>query len=97
MPAALAERLGCNRWEASKILDQTFEVIKESLSEGDEVRLQGIGVLYPVRKSPRSGVSNLRGESKVLEVPEAIRLKLRPSRKFEWELKDKFLRGEMVL
>ncbi len=58
----LFERVGLNKREAKDIVDTFFSEIRDSLAEGEEVKLSGFGNFQVRDKPPRPGRNPKTGE-----------------------------------
>ena len=58
----LFERVGLNKREAKDIVDSFFEEIRDTLAQGDEVKLSGFGNFQIRNKPPRPGRNPKTGE-----------------------------------
>ena len=65
----LFEDIGLNKREAKEMVDAFFELISQSLIEGDDVKLSGFGNFQSRTKAPRPGRNPRTGE----EIPIAAR------------------------
>ncbi|GIX25331.1 MULTISPECIES: integration host factor subunit alpha [Caldimonas] len=59
----LFERLGLNKRESKDMVEAFFEIIHDSLSRGEDVKLSGFGNFQIRRKAPRPGRNPRTGES----------------------------------
>ncbi len=58
----LFERVGLNKREAKDIVDTFFQEIRDSLADGNEVKLSGFGNFQVRDKPPRPGRNPKTGE-----------------------------------
>jgi len=58
----LFERVGLNKREAKDIVDSFFEEIRDTLAQGDAVKLSGFGNFQVRDKPPRPGRNPKTGE-----------------------------------
>lgn len=58
----LFQHVGLNKREAKDIVDAFFEEIRESLADGNEVKLSGFGNFQVRNKPPRPGRNPKTGE-----------------------------------
>jgi integration host factor subunit alpha len=72
---SLVTHLGCNRREALEIVDSTFEVIRESLSQGQEVRISGFGNFSLRDKAERPGRNPKTGEDVAISARRVVSFK----------------------
>jgi len=49
------ERVGTSKREASEVVEAVFAIIRESLREGDKVKISGFGTFVVNRKNARRG------------------------------------------
>ena len=80
---ALSEK-GYTKKDSHKILNDLFDVVADSLMDGHEVRLSGIGVLTPHVSQERTFWSGLLSQR--VTVPRRIHLKFRPSKGFQRDM-----------
>ena len=59
---ALFERVGISRKESGEILEMTLNLIKETLKEGEMVKLAGFGNFVVRKKEERNGRNPKTGE-----------------------------------
>lgn len=59
----LFDRLGLNKRESKDMVEAFFEIIHETLVQGDDVKLSGFGNFNIRRKAPRPGRNPRTGES----------------------------------
>ena len=52
--SAVAERCGCTKKSAAKVIDTLFEVISESVENGEGVSFVGFGSFYPKKLAKRT-------------------------------------------
>ena len=76
---ALFDELGLNKREAKDFVDSFFEIIREQLENGDEVKLSGFGNFELRTKNQRPGRNPKTGE----EIPISARrvVTFRPGQK----------------
>lgn len=84
---ALFNEVGLNKREAKDLIDQFFEQIKYSLSEGETVKISGFGSFMLRDKLPRPGRNPKTGE----EIPISARrvVTFRASPKFKNRIAEK--------
>ena len=63
----LFERVGLNKRESKDIVDAFFELIAETLVEGEEVKITGFGNFQVRTKAPRPGRNPRTGEVVAIE------------------------------
>ncbi len=56
------ERIGVSKREAAKIVETIFDIIKETLEEGENVKISGFGSFNIQHKKPRRGRNPQTGE-----------------------------------
>ena len=56
------ERLGVSKREAATIVETVFEIIKETLERGENVKISGFGSFNIQHKKPRRGRNPQTGE-----------------------------------
>ena len=59
----LFDRLGLNKRESKDMVEAFFDIIHQTLVEGDDVKLSGFGNFNIRRKAPRPGRNPRTGES----------------------------------
>lgn len=59
----LFDRLGLNKRESKDMVEAFFEIIHETLVQGDDVKLSGFGNFNIRRKAPRPGRNPRTGEA----------------------------------
>ena len=57
------ERVGFSKKESGELVDHVFETIKETLEEGENLKISGFGNFTIREKSPRPGRNPQTGES----------------------------------
>jgi integration host factor subunit alpha len=56
------ERVGSSKKEASEVVEEVFAIIRDSLREGDKVKISGFGSFVVNRKKARRGRNPQTGE-----------------------------------
>jgi integration host factor subunit alpha len=56
------DRIGVSKREAAKIVETVFDIIKETLEEGENVKISGFGSFNIQHKKPRRGRNPQTGE-----------------------------------
>ncbi len=74
----IASQAGLTQKKAAEVLEATLDTIRESLKEGNEVRLVGFGSFKVRRSAARKGV-NPR-DRKPIEVPAKDRVRFSPGK-----------------
>ena len=76
---ALYEKLGgFSKRESADIVDQTFEILKETLSSGEKVKISGFGNFVVRYKKPRVGRNPLTGEEITISARHVATFKASP-------------------
>ena len=78
LAVAVNEQLGVSQRNSSDIVDMVFAVLKDSLVEGESVKLVQFGTLTVRDKSPRRGRNPRTGESMTITKRQMI--SFRPSK-----------------
>jgi integration host factor subunit alpha len=60
--AAIYEKVGISKRESSDVVESVFEVLKEVLENGEEVKISGFGTFRVKEKSPRKGRNPQTGD-----------------------------------
>jgi integration host factor subunit alpha len=68
----LFNKLGLNKREAKKLVEEFFSVMSESLARGEEVKLSGFGNFKPRDKSQRPGRNPKTGEEIPIEARRVV-------------------------
>ena len=71
----LADRTGLSRMDAQKAVDGMFEVITDSLKEGEEVRISGFGVFVVSARAGGKGRNPQTGEEITIKASKAPRFR----------------------
>ena len=71
----LFNKLGLNKREAKEIVEQFFEVMRESLARGEEVKLSGFGNFKPRDKVERPGRNPKTGEETPIKARRVVTFK----------------------
>jgi DNA-binding protein HU-beta len=71
--AAVATGTGLSKTDASKAVDEVFDVITKSLKQGDDVRLVGFGTFNVVKRAASQGRNPRTGEA--ISIPASKRPK----------------------
>ena len=81
MAERLFENVGLNKREAKEVVDAFFEVVREALERGEQVKLSGFGNFDLRRKNQRPGRNPKTGE----EIPISARrvVTFRPGQKLK--------------
>ena len=68
----LFEQIGLNKRESKDMIDAFFDLIAESLVEGQDVKISGFGNFQIRTKSPRPGRNPRTGEAIPIEARRAV-------------------------
>ena len=74
--AAMAEKTGITKADTEKMLNAFISVVQGELAQGEQVRLDGIGILAPISRAARTGRNPRTGEP--VKVAEKNSVKLKP-------------------
>lgn len=72
------ERIGFSRKEAGEVVDSVFELMKQSLEEGEKVKISGFGSFVVHDKNPRRGRNPQTGEAIVIRARRVLGFKASP-------------------
>ena len=72
-------KVGLPRTESVELVEQVFEIIKETLEQGENVKISGFGSFKIQEKRPRRGRNPQTGEP--LEITQRKILSIKPSQK----------------
>ncbi len=59
---AIYEKVGFSKKEAADLVEMVFETIKETLEQGEKIKISGFGNFVVRRKQPRVGRNPQTGE-----------------------------------
>jgi len=62
----ICEKMGFALKESTEIVEQVFEIIKETLESGEKVKISGFGNFVIRQKRPRTGRNPQTGEKMVI-------------------------------
>jgi len=62
----ICEKMGFALKESTEIVEQVFEIIKETLESGEKVKISGFGNFVIRQKRPRAGRNPQSGEKMVI-------------------------------
>jgi len=65
--AAVAEKSGLTKADATKAVNAVFDVVAESLAKGDEVRITGFGTFSVAQRKATTGRNPRTGEE--IQIP----------------------------
>ena len=69
------ERVGFSKKEAAELVEKVFQIIKETLSEGEKVKISGFGNFVVRQKNARKGRNPQTGEEILLEARRVLTFK----------------------
>ena len=62
----IREKIGLGIKESSEIVEQVFEIMKETLESGEKIKISGFGNFVGRQKRPRKGRNPKTGEEMVI-------------------------------
>ncbi|MDP8222326.1 MAG: integration host factor subunit alpha [Candidatus Lernaella stagnicola] len=83
---AIYERVGFSKKESARIVELVFDIIKETLSEGEKIKISGFGNFVVREKRSRIGRNPQTGEE--IEISARRVLTFKPSQVLRNALKD---------
>ena len=72
------QRLGLSRRESSEMVDSVFEVIKETLAEGENLKVSGFGSFVVRAKDSRIGRNPQTGDAITITQRKVVTFKASP-------------------
>ena len=66
LASIVSEKCPFTKQEMIKIIDQVFEILKETLEKGEKVRITGLGNFVTHEKRPRKGRNPQTGEAMII-------------------------------
>ena len=69
------ERVGFSKKEAAELVEKVFEIIKETLAEGEKVKISGFGNFVVRHKNARKGRNPQTGQEILLEARKVLTFK----------------------
>jgi integration host factor subunit alpha len=69
------ERVGFSKKESADLVEKVFEIIKETLRDGEKVKISGFGNFVVREKNARKGRNPQTGEEIVLEARRVLTFK----------------------
>jgi integration host factor subunit alpha len=69
------ERVGFSKKEAAELVEKVFEIIKETLAEGEKVKISGFGNFVVRHKNARKGRNPQTGQEILLEERKVLTFK----------------------
>jgi len=79
LSVSINNKLGVSQRNAAEIVDSVFDVLKETLVNGESIKLVQFGTLSVRDKSPRKGRNPRTGDSMVITKRQTV--SFRPSKK----------------
>jgi integration host factor subunit alpha len=69
------ERVGFSKKEAAELVEKVFEIMKETLSEGEKVKISGFGNFVVREKNARKGRNPQTGQEILLDARRVLTFK----------------------
>ena len=69
------ERVGFSKKEAAELVEKVFDIIKETLAEGEKVKISGFGNFVVRQKNARKGRNPATGASIRIKASKGVRFK----------------------
>ncbi len=69
------ERVGFSKKEAAELVEKVFDIIKETLANGEKVKISGFGNFVVRQKNARKGRNPQTGEEILLEARRVLTFK----------------------
>ncbi|MAI25460.1 MAG: integration host factor subunit alpha [Spirochaeta sp.] len=69
------ERVGFSKKEAAELVEKVFEIIKETLAEGEKVKISGFGNFVVRHKNARKGRNPQTGQEILLDARKVLTFK----------------------
>ena len=69
------ERVGFSKKEAAELVEKVFEIIKETLAQGEKVKISGFGNFVVRQKNARKGRNPQTGQEILLEARKVLTFK----------------------
>jgi len=69
------ERVGFSKKEAAELVEKVFQIIKETLAEGEKVKISGFGNFVVRQKNARKGRNPQTGQEILLEARRVLTFK----------------------
>jgi integration host factor subunit alpha len=83
---AIYERVGFSKKESAKVVEMVFDIIKDTLSDGEKIKISGFGNFVVREKRSRIGRNPQTGEE--IEISARRVLTFKPSQVLRNALKD---------
>jgi len=71
----ISEKMGFGLKESTEIIDQVFDILKETLEGGEKVKISGFGNFVVRQKQPRKGRNPKTGEALGISGRRVVRFK----------------------
>ncbi len=72
---SIYKNLGLSKKESAVIIDELFEVIKETLESGEKVKISGFGNFVVRKKEPRKGRNPQTGDELEIDARRVVTFK----------------------
>lgn len=72
---------GVSQAEAKRVLDSAMEIVKDTVNEGEEVTLNGVGKIGKKIRAARTGLNPANGLQ--IEIPEKNVVTFKPAKEFK--------------
>ena len=72
------EQVGFSKKESAELVEKVFEAIKETLAQGEKVKISGFGNFVVRDKNSRKGRNPQTGQEILLEAPQGADLQAEP-------------------
>jgi len=72
----VSENCSFSKLEAAEIVDQVFQILKETLEKGERVKISGFGNFITCEKRPRKGRNPRTGEAVTISGRRVLKFKL---------------------
>jgi integration host factor subunit alpha len=69
------ERVGFSKKEAAELVERVFEIMKETLAEGEKVKISGFGNFVVRKKNARKGRNPQTGQEILLDARRVLTFK----------------------
>ena len=69
------ERVGFSKKEAAELVEKVFEIVKETLAEGEKVKISGFGNFVVREKNARKGRNPQTGQEILLDARRVLTFK----------------------
>jgi len=77
----VAEKTDLTKKDCEKVVNETFEAIKETLADGEKVQLIGFGTFETRKRQAREGRNPATGD--VIQIPEATVPAFKPGKQLK--------------